>query len=335
MDIKLGLKGRSILSLKTETPEELLFLLNLSLRLKTEKKQGKEVRRLIGKNIALIFEKSSTRTRCAFEVAIADQGACSSFLTGLQMGSKETVEDTFRVLERMYDAIEYRGSDHKMLEDCSRIIKIPIYNGLTDDYHPTQMLADVLTMKEHCPKPINEISYCFIGDCRFNMANSHLIIASKLGMDIRLISPKSLKPNPKLIEECEGYAKKSGAKITFTENLEEGVKGVDFIHTDVWVSMGEPEAVWEERIKLLKPYQVTIELLKKTGNPYVKFMHCLPAFHNDRTEIGKKIKAKFGLDSMECTDEVFESKASVVFDQSENRMHTIKAILVATLCNDY
>ncbi|MCB0240243.1 MAG: ornithine carbamoyltransferase [Anaerolineae bacterium] len=327
------LLNRSFLKLLDFKPDEIRYLLQLSLDLKGAKQGGFERPRLRGKNIALIFEKSSTRTRCAFEVAAYDQGARTTYLgpTGSQLGTKETAKDTARVLGRMYDAIEYRGFAQSTVETLAQYAGVPVYNGLTDEFHPTQILADVLTMQEHSGKPLNEISYCFMGDARFNMANSLMVGGCKLGMDVRLCAPEALWPNRELVAQCRQLAAETGAKLTLTESVEEGVKGVDFIHTDVWVSMGEPDAVWAERIALLQPYQVNGEAMALAGKPDVKFMHCLPAFHNRDTTIGEQVYQKFGLDGLEVTEEVFESPQSVVFDQAENRMHTIKAILVATL----
>ena len=327
------LLNRSFLKLLDFKPDEIRYLLQLSLDLKGAKQGGFERPRLRGKNIALIFEKSSTRTRCAFEVAAYDQGARTTYLgpTGSQLGTKETAKDTARVLGRMYDAIEYRGFAQSTVETLAQYAGVPVYNGLTDEFHPTQILADVLTMQEHSGKPLNEISYCFMGDARFNMANSLMVGGCKLGMDVRLCAPEALWPNRELVAQCRQLAAETGAKLTLTESVEEGVKGVDFIHTDVWVSMGEPDAVWAERIALLQPYQVNGEAMALAGKPDVKFMHCLPAFHNRDTTIGEQVYQKFGLDGLEVTEEVFESPQSVVFDQAENRMHTIKAIMVATL----
>jgi ornithine carbamoyltransferase len=328
-----NLRNRNFLKLLDFTQEELVFLLELSQNLKAAKYGGYEQKKLVNKNIALIFEKSSTRTRCAFEVAAKDQGAFVTYLgpSGSQIGHKESMKDTARVLGRMYDGIEYRGFGQKVVEELAEFSGVPVWNGLTNEFHPTQILADLLTMMEHSTKPLNEISYCYVGDARNNMGNSLLVGGTIMGMDVRLCAPKANWPKNELIEKCKEIAKKTGAKMTLTEQTDEGVKGVDFIHTDVWVSMGEPEAVWEERIKLLKPYQVNKELLKKTGNENVKFMHCLPAFHNRETTVGEEIYQKFGLDGMEVTEDVFESSQSVVFDQAENRMHTIKAVMVATL----
>lgn len=329
-----NLRNRHFLKELDFTKEELTFLLNLSKELKNAKYAGTEQQRLKGKNIALIFEKTSTRTRCAFEVAAHDQGAHVTYLepTGSQMGHKETVKDTARVLGRMYDGIEYRGFGQEVVEELAQYAGVPVWNGLTNEWHPTQMLADVLTMIEHSDSPLEKIAYAYLGDARFNMGRSLLVIGSILGMDVRIGAPKQLWPDAGLIKQCEEIAKTSGARITITENPEEAVKGVEYVHTDVWVSMGEPKEVWAERIKLLKPYQVNGEMMKKSGNPKVKFMHCLPAFHNADTKVGKQVSEDFGLkDGIEVTEEVFEGSNSLVFDQAENRLHTIKAVMVATL----
>jgi ornithine carbamoyltransferase len=327
------LKNRSLLKLLDFTPEEINYLLNLSKELKAAKKAGTEKQKLKGKNIALIFEKSSTRTRCAFEVAALDQGAHVTYLgpSGSQIGHKESMKDTARVLGRMYDGIEYRGFGQKIVEELAEFSGVPVWNGLTDEYHPTQVLADLMTMLEHSKKKLSDISFCYLGDARNNMGNSLLVGGAKLGMDVRLCAPKNNLPNSELVETCKNIAKETSAKITLTENVEEGVKGVDFLYTDVWVSMGEPAETWEERIKLLTPYQINQKVIKLTGNPDVKFLHCLPAFHNRKTKIGEEIYQKYGLDGMEVTEKVFESKHSIVFDQAENRLHTIKAVMVATL----
>lgn len=329
----VNLKNRSFLKLLDFTPQEIKFLLKLSADLKSAKYAGVEQQKLKGKNIALIFEKTSTRTRCAFEVAAFDQGANVSYLgpSGTQIGSKESMKDTARVLGRMYDAIEYRGFGQAIVEELAKYAGVPVYNGLTDEFHPTQILADLLTMQEHCNKPLNEISFCYLGDARNNMGNSLMVGASKMGMDFRAAAPKQCQPAADLVNTCREVAKETGAKITITDNVADAVKGVDFLYTDVWVSMGEPESVWDERIKLLKPYQVNQQVVDLTGNTNVKFLHCLPAFHNLETKVGQDIHKKFGLDAMEVTEEVFESKRSIVWDEAENRMHTIKAIMVATL----
>ncbi len=329
----VDLRGKHFLKDLDFTKDELLYLLDLSKTLKAEKKARRERHRLAGRNIALIFEKTSTRTRCAFEVAAFDQGANVTYLgpSGSQIGLKETMKDTARVLGRMYDAIEYRGYGQSIVEELAAHAGVPVYNGLTDEFHPTQVLADVLTMIEHSTKPLEQIAFCYLGDARNNMGNSLLAGASVLGMDVRLAAPKSCWPDAKLAEQCRAIAKKSGARITITEDVAEGVKGADFLYTDVWVSMGEPDSKWDERIRLLRPYQVNRRAMDLTGNPDVKFLHCLPAFHNRGTKMGADIYARFKLDGMEVTEEVFESPASIVFDQAENRLHTIKAILVATL----
>jgi len=329
-----NLRNRNFLKELDFTKEELVFLLNLSKDLKKAKYAGTEQPRLKGKNIALIFEKSSTRTRCAFEVAAHDQGAHVTYLepTGSQLGHKETVKDTARVLGRMYDGIEYRGFGQSIVEELGQFAGVPVWNGLTNEWHPTQMLADVLTMMEHSDNPLEKISYAYLGDARFNMGRSLLVIGAILGMDVRIGAPKALWPDANLIKECKNIAKTSGARITITEKAEEAVKGAEYVHTDVWVSMGEPKEVWAERIKLLKPYQVNSAIMKKSGNSNVKFMHCLPAFHNADTKVGKQVSEDFGLkNGIEVTEEVFESPNSLVFDQAENRLHTIKAVMVATL----
>jgi ornithine carbamoyltransferase len=315
------------------TPEEITYLLDLSAELKAAKREGREEQKLVGKEIALIFEKDSTRTRCAFEVAAYDQGAHVTFIGpgGSHMGHKETAKDTARVLGRMYDAIEYRGFAQETAEELAEWAGVPIYNGLTDEWHPTQILADFLTFREHIPKPLNEVVFCYLGDARFNMADSYLVGGAKLGMDVRIASPKSLWPRDEITELARSVAEETGAQITITEDVAEAVRGCDVLLTDVWVSMGEADEVWAERIQLLTPYQVNAEAMKATGNPDVKFMHCLPAFHNTDTEVGKEIYEKFGLEALEVTEEVFESPASLVFDEAENRMHTIKAVMVATI----
>lgn len=331
--MKINFKNKSFLKLLDFTPGEINYLLNLSSKLKAAKKAGKEKRKLKGKNIALIFEKTSTRTRCAFEVAAFDQGANVTYLgpTGSQIGHKESMKDTARVLGRMYDGIEYRGFAQQRVEELAKFSGVPVWNGLTDEFHPTQVLADLLTMKEHSRKKLNKISYCYLGDARNNMGNSLMVGGAKMGMDVRLCAPKENFPEEKLVNECKKIAKKTGAKITLTDNVDKGVKGVDFLYTDVWLSLGEDPSKWEERIKLMKPYQVNMDVIKKTGNPKVKFLHCLPAFHNRETTVGEDIFKKYGLDGMEVTEEVFESKHSIVFDQAENRLHTIKAVMITTL----
>jgi len=327
------LRNRHFLKLLDFTPEEIKFILDLAADLKKAKYAGTEQPRLHGKNIALIFEKSSTRTRCAFEVAAFDQGAHVTYLgpTGSQIGQKESMKDTARVLGRMYDAIEYRGYGQAIVEELAKYAGVPVWNGLTNEFHPTQILADFMTMLENSKKPLNKISFCYLGDARFNMGNSLLVGAAKMGMDFRTAAPKVYQQGKELVETCKAIAKETGAKINITDNVDEAVKGADFLYTDVWVSMGEPDSVWEERIKLLKPYQVNMSAVKKTGNPDVKFLHCLPAFHNRETKTGEEIYRKFGLDGMEVTEDVFESKHSIVFDEAENRLHTIKAVMVATL----
>lgn len=328
-----NLKNRHFLKLLDFTPEEIQYLLNLSAQLKIAKSTGTEQPRLKGKNIALIFEKASTRTRCAFEVAAYDQGAHVTYLgpSGSQIGQKESMKDTARVLGRMYDGIQYRGYGQSVVEELAAYAGVPVWNGLTDEFHPTQVLADFLTMMEFSNLPLSQISFAYLGDARNNMANSLLVGGAKMGMDVRIVGPASLQPAPGLVEECRLIANETGAVITITDDLEKGVEGCDFLYTDVWVSMGEPDQVWKERINLLKPYQINAETIKLTGNPACRFMHCLPAFHNRETKVGEEIYQKFGLDGMEVTEDVFESKASVVFDQAENRLHTIKAVMVATL----
>jgi ornithine carbamoyltransferase len=329
----LNLRNRSFLKLLDFRPEEIKFLLDMAADLKKAKYAGTEQQLLKGKNIALIFEKSSTRTRCAFEVAALDQGAHVTYLgpSGSQIGQKESMKDTARVLGRMYDGIEYRGYGQEIVEELARYAGVPVWNGLTNEFHPTQILADFMTMLENCSKPLNEISFCYLGDARYNMGNSLLVGAAKMGMDFRTAAPKAFQQGKELIATCKTIAKETGAKIKITDNVDEAVKGVDFLYTDVWVSMGEPDSVWEERIKLLKPYQVNMSVVKKTGNPDVRFLHCLPAFHNRETKIGEEIYKKYGLNGMEVTEDVFESKHSIVFDEAENRLHTIKAVMVATL----
>ena len=330
-----NLKNRHLLSLVNHSEREIKYLLDLSRDLKRAKYAGTEQQKLKGKNIALIFEKSSTRTRCAFEVAAYDQGAQVTYIdpNSSQIGHKESMKDTARVLGRMYDAIEYRGFKQEIVDELAEYAGVPVFNGLTDEFHPTQMLADVLTMIENCDKPLSEIKYVYIGDARNNMGNSLLLIGAKLGMDVRICGPKALLPDAELVEMCEGFAKQSGARITVTDDIDKAVKGVDFVHTDVWVSMGEPLETWGERIKLLLPYQVTPELMKRTGNPRVKFMHCLPAFHNSETKVGRQIAEKYPelANGIEVTEDVFESPMNVAFEQAENRMHTIKAVLYSSL----
>lgn len=328
-----NLRNRSFLTLMDFSPKEINYMLDLARDLKRAKYAGTEQQKLKGKNIVLLFEKDSTRTRCAFEVAALDQGAHVTYLgpTGSQMGKKESIPDTARVLGRMYDGIEYRGFAQSTVEDLAKYSGVPVWNGLTDADHPTQVLADFLTIQEHIDKPLNKIVFVYSGDGRNNVANALMIGAVKMGMDFRMLSPKELFPTQELLSQCLEVAKETGAKITCTDNVAEGVKGADVIYTDVWVSMGEPDEVWESRIKQLRPYQVNMEMLKLTGNEKVIFEHCLPAFHDLKTKVGKDIYGKYGLTEMEVTDEVFESKHSVVFDEAENRMHTIKAVMVATL----
>jgi ornithine carbamoyltransferase len=333
MATMIDLRGKHLLRLADFSPEEITYLIDLAAELKAAKKEGREEQKLTGKEIALIFEKDSTRTRSAFEVAAYDQGAHVTFIgpSGSHMGHKETVKDTARVLGRMYDAIEYRGFGQDTAEELAQWSGVPIYNGLTDEWHPTQILADFLTFREHIAKPLNEVVFCYLGDARFNMADSYLIGGAKLGMDVRIASPKSLWPRDEIVETARSIAGETGAQITITEDVAEAVKGADVLLTDVWVSMGEADEVWKERIELLKPYQINSETMAATGNPDVKFMHCLPAFHNTETQVGKEIFEKFGMESLEVTEEVFESPASIVFDEAENRLHTIKAVMVATL----
>ncbi len=328
-----NLRNRNFLKLLDFTPQEIKFMLDLSADLKRAKYAGTEQKKLKGKNIALIFEKASTRTRCAFETAAYDQGARVTYLgpSGSQIGTKESMKDTARVLGRMYDGIEYRGFGQSIVEELGDHAGVPVWNGLTDEYHPTQILADFLTMKEHCDKPLHKVSFAFTGDARNNMGNSLMVGAAKMGMDFRAVAPKQMWPEEQLVAECKKIAKETGAKITLTESVKDGVNGVDFIYTDVWVSMGEADEVWKDRIAMMIPYQVNSAMMAMTGNPKTKFLHCLPAFHNRETKVGEDIYQKFGVDSMEVTDEVFESPASVVFDEAENRLHTIKAVMVATL----
>jgi ornithine carbamoyltransferase len=331
MDIQLH--NRHFLTLLDFTPEEINYLLDLSFRLKQEKQSGTEEQRLTGKNIALIFEKTSTRTRCAFEVAAYDQGAGVTYLgpSGSQIGHKETMKDTARVLGRMYAGIEYRGFGQHIVEELAAHAGVPVWNGLTDEFHPTQVLADLMTMMEHSRKSLGEMKFCYLGDARNNVGNSLMVGSAKMGIDFRAAAPSSVQPEEELQDQCREIAQTTGGSITVTEDVESAVKDADFLYTDVWVSMGEPQEVWQERISLLAPYQVNMEVIRATGNPQVKFLHCLPAFHNRETRVGEEIYQKFGLDAMEVTEEVFESDHSIVFDEAENRMHTIKAILVATL----
>lgn len=331
--MKIDLHNRHFLKLLDFTPEEIQYLLDLAARLKKEKKAGKEKQLLKGKNIALIFEKSSTRTRCSFEVAAYDQGANVTYLgpSGSQIGQKESMRDTARVLGRMYDGIEYRGFGQDIVEELAEYAGVPVWNGLTNEFHPTQILADFLTMTEHSYKPLSKMVFCYLGDARYNMGNSLMVGSAKMGIDFRIAAPAACQPAPDLVAKCLEIAKETGAKITITDNVDEAVEDADFLYTDVWVSMGEPDSVWEERIKLLKPYQVNMSVIQKTGNPGVKFLHCLPAFHNRNTKVGEEIFKKYGLDGLEVTEDVFESAHSIVFDEAENRLHTIKAVMVATL----
>ncbi|AZG86555.1 MULTISPECIES: ornithine carbamoyltransferase [Pseudomonas syringae group] len=332
-----NMRNRSLLSLMHHTPRELLYLLDLSRDLKRAKYTGTERQHLKGKNIALIFEKTSTRTRCAFEVAAHDQGAHVTYIDPVssQIGHKESMKDTARVLGRMFDAIEYRGFAQEIVEELAHFAGVPVFNGLTAEFHPTQMIADVLTMREHSDKPLHEISYAYLGDARYNMGNSLLMIGAKLGMDVRIAAPEALWPHTDFIAQCKAFAEDSGARITITEDPLQAVKGVDFIHTDIWVSMGEPVDAWDERIGQLLPYQVNPAMMKASGNPRVKFMHCLPAFHNSETKVGKDIATRYPnlANGVEVTEDVFESPANIAFEQAENRMHTIKAILVSALAD--
>ena len=328
-----NLRNRSFTTLLDFSPREIRFLLDLSRDLKRAKYGGYEQQRMKGKNIAVIFEKTSTRTRVAFEVAAYDQGAHVTYLgpSGTQIGHKESMKDTARVLGRIYDGIEYRGFGQEIVDELAQFAGVPVWNGLTDEFHPTQILADVLTMSEFSDKPLSHIAFCYLGDARNNMGDSLLVGGSKLGMDVRLCAPKELWPHDDLVARCREVAEHTGARITLTEDPAEGVKDVDFLYTDVWVSMGEDPSVWDERVALLRPYQVNGDLVRLTGNPAVKFMHCLPAFHDRHTKVGEEMFQRFGLDGMEVTDEVFESERSIVWDQAENRMHTIKAVMVATI----
>ena len=328
-----NLRNRNFLKILDFSPKELNYLLDLARDLKRAKYAGCEQPTMTGKNIALIFEKTSTRTRCAFEVAAKDQGAHVTYLgpTGSQIGIKESMKDTARVLGRMFDGIEYRGFDQATVEELAQYAGVPVWNGLTAEAHPTQILADFLTIQEHTDKPLNQVKFAYIGDSRYNMGNSLMVGGVKMGMDIRIIAPKKLQPSKELVKKCQEIAKETGAKLTVTDDVEKGVKGLDFIYTDIWVSMGEPDSVWKERIKMLMPYQVNAELMKKTGNPKCKFMHCLPSYHNLETKAGREVYEKFGLNGIEVTEDVFESENSIVFDEAENRMHTIKAVMVATL----
>ena len=331
--MKTSLKGRHFLKLLDFKPEEISYLIDLSVKLKKQKQKGKEKKKLKGKNIALIFEKTSTRTRCAFEVAAYDQGAHVTYLSpeGSQIGHKESIKDTARVLGRMFDGIEYRGFGQKIVEELAENAGVPVWNGLTNEFHPTQILADLMTVKECINKPLKKVKFCYLGDARFNMGNSLMVGCVKMGMDFRAAAPKECQPSKELVNTCKKIAKETGASVLITDNVEKAVKDADVLCTDVWVSMGEPASVWEERIKLLKPYQVNSEIMSMTGNKNAIFLHCLPAFHNRETKVGEEIFQKFGIDSMEVTEEVFESPASRVFQEAENRLHTIKAVMVATL----
>ena len=333
--MEFNLKHRNFLKLLDFSSKEIQFLLDLSTNLKKSSYAGTEQQMLTGKKIALIFEKASTRTRCAFEIAAYDQGAHVTYLesSGSQMGTKESLKDTARVLGRMYDGIEYRGFEQTKVELLGQHAGVPVWNGLTNEFHPTQVMADLMTMIEHARRPLHDITFAYMGDAKNNMGNSLLVGAAKMGMDYRSIAPHALQPKKALVKKVEEVSAKTGAKISFTDDVSVGVKNCDFICTDVWVSMGEPEGVWKERIDLLRPYQVNADVMEMTGKPEAKFLHCLPAFHNRETEIGEKIYQRFGLEAMEVTEEVFESEASVVFDEAENRVHTIKAIMVATLGN--
>jgi ornithine carbamoyltransferase len=335
MSTVIDLRGKHLLKLADFTPDEITYLIDLAAELKAAKQQGREERQLIGKTIALIFEKDSTRTRCAFEVAAYDQGAHVTYIgpSGSHFGQKETVKDTARVLGRMYEAIEYRGFGQEIVEELARWAGVPVYNGLTDEWHPTQTLADFLTFREHIPKPLDEVAFCYLGDARFNMADSYLVDGAKLGMDIRIASPRSLWPREEFVDLARSVADETGARITITDDVGEAVRDCDVLLTDVWVSMGEPAEAWAERIDLLKPYQVNAETMAATGNPEVKFMHCLPAFHNTETQVGQEIFEQFGMESLEVIEDVFESPASLVWEEAENRLHTIKAVLVATLAD--
>ena len=332
--MNISLKNRNFLKLLDFTPDEIHFLIDLAMELKAAKKAGREKQTLGGKNIALIFEKSSTRTRCAFEVGAFDQGAQVTYIgpSGSQIGHKESMKDTARVLGRMYDGIEYRGYGQAIVEELGAYAGVPVWNGLTNKFHPTQILADLMTMLEHAPgKRLSELRFAYLGDARNNMGNSLMVGAAKMGMDIRLVAPKAFWPEEALVAQCREIAWETGAKITLTEEVAEGVANVDFLYTDVWVSMGEPKEAWRERVNLMKPYQVNQQVIEATGNPQVKFMHCLPAFHNEHTTVGREIELAYGLKGLEVTEEVFESAHSIVFDEAENRMHTIKAVMVATL----
>ncbi|ODP99761.1 MULTISPECIES: ornithine carbamoyltransferase [Salinivibrio] len=329
-----NLRNRNFLKLLDFTPREIQHFIDMAIELKKAKYNGYETPRLKGKNIALIFEKSSTRTRCAFETAVFDQGGQVSYIgpTGSQIGHKESMKDTARVLGRMYDGIEYRGFGQAIVEELGEYAGVPVWNGLTTEFHPTQILADLMTMIEHGRgKQLHEMRFAYLGDARNNMGNSLMVGAAKMGMDIRLVAPKAFWPEEELVAQCRAIAEQTGARITLTEDVQEGVKDCDFLYTDVWVSMGESKEAWDERVALMKPYQVNMDVVKATGNPHVKFMHCLPAFHNNETTVGAEIEAKYGLKGLEVTEDVFESDYSIVFDEAENRLHTIKAVMVATL----
>ena len=332
----MNLQGRSFLKLLDFSAEEVEYLINLAADLKMKKRMGSEPKFLSGKNIALIFEKNSTRTRCAFEVGAFDQGANVTYIgpSGGHLGVKETVADTARVLGRMYHGIQYRGFGQEIVEDLANYAGVPVWNGLTDEFHPTQILADLLTLREHLNRPFSDMTFCYVGDGRNNMGNSLMVGAAKMGIDFRIAAPKSCQPEESLVDLCRQLALESGAKITITEDIDEAVYGADAIYTDVWVSMGEESSVWESRVNLLREYQVNAEMMSKTGKEHTLFMHCLPAFHNTDTTVGKQMKAQFGLDALEVTEEVFEGPNSVVFDEAENRLHTIKAVMVATLAGD-
>lgn len=331
--MSFNLKNRSFLKLLDFEKRDIVYILDLARDLKRAKYTGNEIQRLRGKNIALIFAKASTRTRCAFEVAAYDQGANVTYLdpAGSHLGKKESIKDTARVLGRMYDAIEYRGHAQQVVEELAAYAGVPVFNGLTDEYHPTQMCADLMTMREYAPQPWHEFSYAYVGNARSNMGNSLMIAGCLMGMDVRIGAPKALWPSEEMVAVARKLEKENGARLTLTEDPQEAVSGVQFIHTDVWLSMGEPEHAWKQRIDLLKPYQVNAELMAASGNPRVRFMHCLPAFHNLETDVGREIHDKFGIDAMEVTEDVFESPAGIQFEQAENRIHSIKALLVATL----
>lgn len=329
----ISLKKRDFLKIEDFAPHELTFLLDLAAQLKKARQNGAEPRFLENKRIALIFEKDSTRTRCSFETAAYDQGAHCTYLgpSGTQIGKKESMADTARVLARMFDGIEYRGFGQRLVEDLARHADVPVWNGLTNEAHPTQILADFLTMREHCTKPLRDITFAYLGDARYNMGNSLMMGAAKLGMNFRSVAPKTLQTSPDIEARARAVAGQTGATILSTDDVERGVDGCDFLYTDVWVSMGEPDSVWKERIDLLLPYQINARVLERTGNPECRFLHCLPAFHNRETAVGESLFQKYGLDALEVTDEVFESPRSLVFDEAENRVHTIKAVMVATL----